>query len=77
MPKQPKQARKRSGANTTAAPTQDEIALLAYELWQRRGCPVGSPEEDWNQAEIELRKRRQFASKIAAAAGLKYSAAGM
>jgi hypothetical protein len=35
----------------------DEIATLAYELWQVRGCPYGSPEEDWLRAESELRAR--------------------
>jgi hypothetical protein len=33
----------------------DEIATLAHELWQARGCPYGSPEEDWLRAERELR----------------------
>jgi Protein of unknown function (DUF2934) len=35
----------------------DEIAALAYALWQARGCPYGSPEEDWLRAERELRAR--------------------
>jgi hypothetical protein len=35
----------------------DEIAALAHELWQARGCPYGSPEEDWLRAETELRAR--------------------
>lgn len=35
----------------------DEIAALAYEFWQARGCPFGSPEEDWFRAERELRDR--------------------
>jgi hypothetical protein len=35
----------------------DEIAALAHELWQARGCPHGSPEEDWLRAETELRAR--------------------
>ena len=26
----------------------------AYGLWQARGCPDGSPEVDWCQAEQEL-----------------------
>jgi hypothetical protein len=30
--------------------TQD-IANLAYSLWQQRGCPEGSPEQDWLEAE--------------------------
>lgn len=33
---------------------QDAIAQLAYELWQARGCPEGSPEADWLQAEQHL-----------------------
>jgi hypothetical protein len=32
-----------------------EIAALAYKLWQARGCPDGSPEEDWFRAAEELR----------------------
>jgi hypothetical protein len=35
----------------------DEIAALAYELWQARGCPFGSPQEDWFHAAEELRSR--------------------
>jgi hypothetical protein len=31
-----------------------EIEKLAYRLWQERGCPFGSPEEDWFNAEREL-----------------------
>ena len=34
-----------------------EIADRAYELWQKRGCPDGSPEEDWYRAAEELRSR--------------------
>jgi hypothetical protein len=35
----------------------DAIAVLAYDFWQARGCPYGSPEEDWSRAESELRAR--------------------
>jgi hypothetical protein len=35
----------------------DEIARLAYDLWQARGCPHGSADIDWLQAEKELRVR--------------------
>lgn len=27
------------------------IAEIAFSLWKKRGCPHGSPEEDWYQAE--------------------------
>ena len=33
----------------------ESIAELAYRYWQERGCPIGSPEEDWYRAERELR----------------------
>ena len=34
-----------------------EIALRAYFQWQERGCPEGSPEVDWFQAEEQLKSR--------------------
>jgi len=35
--------------------TQEErIAQLAYALWQYRGCPEGSAEEDWLEAERQI-----------------------
>jgi len=33
----------------------DQIAALAYALWQQRGCPNGTPEQDWYDAEQKLR----------------------
>ena len=32
-----------------------QIAIRAYQRWEKRGRPIGSPEEDWVQAEEELR----------------------
>jgi Protein of unknown function (DUF2934) len=37
--------------------THQDIANLAHELWQARGCPMGSPDEDWFRAAEELRSR--------------------
>src|SRR6266550_3142111 len=36
----------------------EDIAALANELWRARGCPEGSPEEDWFRAAEQLRSRR-------------------
>ncbi len=36
------------------AENHEKIAELAYELWQARGCPYGSPENDWFRAEEQL-----------------------
>jgi len=40
----------------TAKPpvNREEVTRLAYTYWQARGCPEGSPEEDWFRAEAEL-----------------------
>jgi hypothetical protein len=36
---------------------QEQIARLAYSYWESRGSQGGSPQEDWFQAEQELRSR--------------------
>jgi hypothetical protein len=30
-------------------PTHEQIASLAYTLWQQRNCPDGSPEKDCSE----------------------------
>ena len=37
--------------------SHEEIARMAYALWEARGCQHGNPEEDWRRAEEELRRR--------------------
>jgi hypothetical protein len=37
---------------------QNEIANLAYAIWQQRGCPEGSAEQDWDEAEREVREKQ-------------------
>ena len=34
-----------------------QIERLAYWLWQQRGSPIGSPDDDWFLAEELLRRR--------------------
>ncbi|HEY1240121.1 MAG TPA: DUF2934 domain-containing protein [Bryobacteraceae bacterium] len=36
--------------------SHQDIARLAYALWEARGGEGGSPEEDWLRAEQELRR---------------------
>lgn len=38
-------------------PTYQEINIRAGQLWKDRGCPVGSPNVDWYQAEQELERK--------------------
>ena len=35
----------------------EKIARLAHQYWMERGCPEGSPEEDWLRAEQDLQAR--------------------
>jgi len=39
----------------TPGPSHEDIARLAYHLWEARDKETGSPEEDWYQAEQLLR----------------------
>ncbi|SEK42215.1 Protein of unknown function [Stigmatella aurantiaca] len=42
-----------------SAPTEEQIARRAYEIYQARGGEHGSNEQDWYQAERELKLGRQ------------------
>jgi hypothetical protein len=37
---------------------QEERALRAHRIWEERGCPIGSPQEDWFRAEEEIRSEQ-------------------
>ena len=41
-------------SQTHEAPTREQIAKLAYQFWEERGRPEGSPDEDWVRAERQL-----------------------
>jgi hypothetical protein len=58
MPKQatkPAPASQMPATSIESRPTQEEIAALAYSLWEARGCPEGVPDEDWFNAEKALK----------------------
>ena len=38
-------------------PDENDVADRAYQRWVERGCPQGSADEDWFEAERELRSR--------------------
>ena len=35
----------------------DQIEKMAYNFWEERGRPLGSPEDDWFRAEKSVRHR--------------------
>jgi len=47
-------SRKEAG-NSRKSLEREQIALRAYEIWQEQGCPAGRDEENWYQAERELK----------------------
>ena len=58
----PKTAKPRARKTTAVPPTEpvsstmsdEEIAQKAYFLWESRGRPLGSPDEDWHKAKEQL-----------------------
>jgi len=50
----PKQDKTNSKVKSPELPRHEQVASLAYALWQARDCAEGSPEEDWLKAEHEL-----------------------
>lgn len=46
---------KSSSAAPAGGPSDEEIAALAYELWEQAGRPDGRSEEHWREAEARLR----------------------
>ena len=56
---------KQNGITTIVLPeipgpeNQQEIAALAHQYWLARGCPEGTPEEDWFRAEREIATSRE------------------
>jgi hypothetical protein len=47
---------------------ETRIAALAYQLWQERGCPIGSDQDDWFRAETMLRSQSEDPAKVLVAA---------
>jgi len=41
--------------NGALSPTEEEVRARAYELFVQRGCQHGYDQDDWLQAEYELR----------------------
>jgi Protein of unknown function (DUF2934) len=54
-------------------PEHRSVSELAYQLWQARGCPDGTAEQDWREAERQLAARpaAQAAASEAVDASLK------
>jgi hypothetical protein len=54
----PRESLTASLENNAIERENDAIEKLAHALWEERGCPIGSPDEDWFRAESDLRERQ-------------------
>ena len=45
---------------------QQRTQALAYQLWLQRGCPIGSDQVDWYEAERQLQHLRSALERTAA-----------
>ena len=48
------------GPVATAMPTHKDIAKRAYEIYVEKGCQQDQSEQDWLQAEQELKNQRNW-----------------
>jgi hypothetical protein len=42
----------------------EQIEKLAYRLWEERGGPLGSPDDDWFRAEQEFIQGSDLSSRL-------------
>jgi len=56
-------SKQKTDRSTEFQPTHEDIAALAYALWQARHCPEGEGDADWFRAEQELIANRDAAAK--------------
>src|SRR4051794_34587227 len=44
---------------------REAVEAMAFQIWLERGCPIGSDQEDWYQAEAALKDRHQSNQRAA------------
>ncbi len=48
--------RKGGYINKTASPTHEQIEERAKLIWRQNGCPSGQDQENWYEAEAQLKR---------------------
>jgi Protein of unknown function (DUF2934) len=54
-----------------------QIEKLAYQIWEERGRPQGSPDEDWFRAKRKLLQQSQSLSNLLNRSQLPFSSIRM
>ncbi len=52
----PTQPQQTGNATPSAQLPRERVAQRAYDKWMKRGCKHGFDQQDWNEAENELRQ---------------------
>ena len=52
-------------------PTHEDVAVAAYFIWERQGCPPGRDKEHWYQALTQLRAWYQALTQLRAGKGVE------
>jgi len=55
----------------------NQIEQLAYQFWEERGCPEGSPDEDWYRAKRILLQQSQVLSNLLNRSQMPFAAVKM
>jgi len=50
-------------------PSEDEIRVRSYLIWEREGCPLGKSEEYWQRAKTELETELEAELRAASLVG--------
>lgn len=56
---------------------EEQLQQLAYRLWKERGCPDGSPEEDWYAAQYKIQRQTQVLTNLLAPSQMPFASIKM
>ncbi len=74
--KEPKERDAQSQTDQTSGENAgQEIASLAYALWEQQGCPQGSADQDWSRAEELLSRHNVRTASVQGSAEQNWSEA--
>jgi hypothetical protein len=62
-PNRPTRTPDASDSQVPETSMHEDIAKLAYGLWQERGCPQGSADGEWLEAERNFRESAEHVSR--------------
>jgi len=62
-PQTVKSSQPQANAATQMSPPQEKVAARAYQKWMQKGCKHGHDQQDWLEAEAEIKAEMARAKK--------------